>query len=89
MLTGQPEAKTVKAGTTVKFTVKASGAGLQYKWQYRTPYGSWKNSGATGCKTATLTIEATAARNGYQYRCVVTDANGAKVISEAVTLTVI
>ena len=45
-------------------------------------------SGATGCKTATLSIEATAGRNGYQYRCVITDATGATVNSSAATLTV-
>ena len=86
-VTTQPKSQTVSAGTTVKFTVAARGDELTYRWQYKTPDGSWKNSGSTGHATATLTIEATAARNGYQYRCVVENAGG-KAISKAATLTV-
>ena len=86
-ITTQPASKTVTAGTTVKFTVKAGGDNLTYRWQYKTPDGTWKNSGATGYDTATLTISATAARNGYQYRCVVENVSG-KAISNAATLTV-
>ena len=88
-ITTQPKSATATAGTAVKFTVKATGAGLTYRWQYRTSStGTWKNSGATGYKTATLTVTPTAGMNGYQYRCVIVDANGAKLISTAATLTV-
>ena len=88
-ITTQPADKSAKVGETVKFTVKAEGVNITYRWQYRTSStGTWKNSGATGCSTATLSIEATAARNGYQYRCVVEDANGNKAISNAATLTI-
>ena len=75
-------------GTDVCFTVAASGDIASYQWQVKTPSGSWKNSNATGCKTATLEITATAARNGYQYRCIVTDVDGNSVTSEPATLTV-
>ena len=44
-ITGQPASASAVAGNTVKFTVKASGSGLQYQWQYRTSSsGTWKNS---------------------------------------------
>ena len=88
-ITAQPTDKTAASGATVKFTVKADGAAITYRWQYRTSAaGSWKNSGATGHDTATLTITAAASRNGYQYRCVIEDENGSKVISSPATLTV-
>ena len=87
-ITAQPKSATAAAGASVKFTVKATGAGLTYRWQYKAPDGTWKNSGATGCSTATLTVKPTAGMNGYQYRCVIVDANGAKLISTAATLTV-
>ena len=86
-ITTQPANKTVSAGTTAKFTVKATGAGLTYQWQYYTG-SKWVNSGMTGSQTATLEVPATTARNGQQYRCVITDANGSKTTTKTVTLTV-
>ncbi|MBQ2061843.1 MAG: immunoglobulin domain-containing protein [Oscillospiraceae bacterium] len=87
-ITTQPASKSVSAGTTVKFTVKASGDNLSYQWYYRTSStGTWKKSTLTGATTATLTVSATAARNGYQYRCKVSNDYG-YVYSNAATLTV-
>ncbi len=87
-ITTQPASKTVSAGTTVKFTVKASGGALKYQWYYRTSSsGSWTKCTGTGAATATLTVEAKAFRNGYQYRCRVSNAAGYKY-SSAATLTV-
>ena len=88
-ITSQPAGKSVFAGSTAKFSVAANGSGLKYQWQYRTSStGSWVNSPASGNTTATLSVSATASRNGYQYRCIVTDAAGNKVTSAAATLTV-
>ncbi|MBQ6831899.1 MAG: hypothetical protein IJO28_04615 [Oscillospiraceae bacterium] len=42
----------------------------------------------TGNKTATLSVPVTAARNNYQYRCVITDKYGNVVGSKAATLKV-
>ena len=87
-ITTQPASKTAAAGSTVKFTVAASGPNLKYQWQYRTSStGSWNDSPAAGNKTATVSISATAAKNGYQYRCVVKNGNGT-AWSNAATLTV-
>ena len=62
-----------------------------WRRQYKVANGStWYNmpSSFTGYNAATLQVGATAARNGYSYRCVVTDAGGNSVTSNAVTLTV-
>ena len=87
-ITGQPADCTAAVGETVKFTVKATGDGLTYQWQFSADGTTWKNSTMTGYKTATMSVPVTKARNGYQYRCVITDASGATVTSDAATLTV-
>ena len=87
VITSQPASQTAAAGATVKFTIKADGADT-YQWYYRTSStGSWAKSTTTGAKTATLSIAAETKRNGYQYRCKVTNAKG-NVYSSAATLTV-
>lgn len=57
-------------GSTAQFSVAAYGS-VTYQWQYRAPNGTkWANTSLTGNKTATLSVSATAGRNGYSYRCV-------------------
>ena len=41
-----------------------------------------------GYNTDTLTVTATASRNGYKYRCIVTDAYGNETVSQEAILTV-
>lgn len=85
----QPEDITVATGTTATFTVKTSGKGLKYQWEYWPDYhDGWKISGATTAKTTALSIKGTTARNGYQYRCKITDANGVVIYTQWATLTV-
>ena len=87
-ITTQPKSVSTTVGGTAKFTVKASGGGLSYQWQYRTSStGSWYNSTASTARSATFTVTAESYRNGYQYRCKVTNAAGS-VTSSAATLTV-
>ena len=88
-ITTQPKSVSSETGKTVKFTVEATGAGLTYQWQLKTPTGSWQNCTASSGKTATLSVSATAGRNGYQYRCKITDANGKTVTSSAAKLTIL
>ena len=87
LITTQPADKSAQVGQTVKFTVKAKGADA-YQWYYRTSAsGSWSKSTAESASTATLSVTAETKRNGYQYRCKLTNAKGS-VYSEAATLTV-
>ena len=69
-----PESVTASAGDSVTFTVTVDNPGT-YQWYYR------KNSKADWTKIssgtkATLTVEVTAKKNGYQYKCVVKNADG-------------
>jgi uncharacterized repeat protein (TIGR01451 family) len=85
-----PSNITVCEGVTVAFNVGATGAS-SYQWQVNTGTG-FNNVPATapysGGTTTTLTITgATAAMNGYQYRCVLGSCSGV-INSNAATLTV-
>ncbi len=89
-ITTQPKSVTVAKNAKTTFTVVASGVGLKYQWQVKTSSSAaWKNTGTTGNKTKTITVTAYASYNGYQYRCIMTDAAGNTVNSSAATLKVV
>jgi len=83
----QPQDVAVDSGATVQFHVEAQGDVISYKWEYRQIY-KWFNTSMTGYNTDTLTVDATGARNGYDYRCVVTFADGTVITSDMAELTV-
>jgi uncharacterized protein (DUF736 family) len=86
-ITTQPKSQTAGAGSTVKFTVAATGNNLSYQWQCRNAgVSAW-----TTLKTATATLTVSnvpASISGRQYRCTVKGTNGS-VISNIATLTVV
>ena len=88
-ITNQPKGVTTAPGLTVSFSVKASGDQLSYQWQFRpTSADGWSNCSASSARTEYFTVTAESYRNGYQYRCKVSNSVGT-VISDIVTLTVI
>ena len=85
-ITSQPVDAEVKAADKVSFSVTATGTGLKYQWQYKAPGKSWVNN---SCTKATLTFNpAKLMRDGYRYRCVVTDVDGNILVSAIALLTV-
>ncbi|MBR6836716.1 MAG: hypothetical protein IKM72_12050 [Oscillospiraceae bacterium] len=86
-ITTQPANIQAPAGKYAKFTVEAEGDELKYQWQYNNGTG-WHKSSTAGYDTATLKIKITEARNGQQYRCIITDRFGVSVTSEAATMLV-
>ncbi len=89
VITTQPESVTAEEGKQdAVFSIVASGSDLLYRWQYRVPGGVWIDATETGCNTAALTVPATMSRNGYNYRCIVSNELGSDA-SDTVTLTVI
>ncbi|MCD8017105.1 MAG: hypothetical protein LUE97_04785, partial [Oscillospiraceae bacterium] len=85
----QPEDYTGTVGSTAVFEVEATGSSLTYQWQYLNAGAStWRDSGMSGADTASISVPVTEARDGQQYRCVVTDGGGNTVTSDAATLTV-
>lgn len=83
----QPADQTVMAGEKATFTVQAQGDGLTYQWEWRSSSGSSWNTGANeGRNTDTYRVPTAASMSGRQYRCIITDAEGNQVISDAATL---
>ncbi len=83
----QPENVNTQAGKSVTFKVEAQGAGLTYQWQTSSSNGAkWGNTSLAGNKTATLSFTAPANYDGRLYRCIITDANGKTVTSNAAKL---
>ena len=88
LITRQPADVTAPVGENAMFLVEAVGEKLQYQWQASKDGGdTWINSSMPGYKTSMLTIEVTAGRDQYQYRCAVTGPDGT-AFTEAATLTV-
>ena len=86
-ITAQPKSVTVDTGSTVQFKVSTKGVIKSYQWQYRKVY-KWFDTTLTGYNTNTLTVPATGARNGYDYRCVITFKNGTVLYTDPAELTV-
>jgi len=87
----QPQPVTAAVGSKAVSTVETEGEVASYQWQYSKDSGkSWYNSSAAtqGYNTDTLTVGATAARNGFMYRCVIIDSEGNRIETDPVTLTV-
>lgn len=91
----QPTDASVKAGKNVTFSVDVSSKTLKpikYQWQRRVGKGDWvaikDNKTYSGAKTKKLKVSnVTAAMDGTQFRCVITNRAG-KATSSVVKLTV-
>ena len=84
----QPQNVTCKAGDKATFSVAVSGGTepYAYQWQYMTNNFSWTDvAGWANGTDATLSFDVASSEfeYGYQYRCVITDAEGSEVITEA------
>jgi hypothetical protein len=93
VITVQPLSQTNNAGTTVSFTVTATGtAPLAYQWQASNGVGGYTNLSSTGsfsgANTNTLTITSIADANALSYQVIITNSSGA-VTSSPASLTVI
>ena len=89
-ITGQPQDYTGDVGSTVKFTVKASGEGLTYQWWYRKgDSGDFTKSTLASGKKATYSMTLAERHDGWQYYCVVKDGYGYTAKSDTVTIHVV
>ena len=88
-VTTQPKDVTVKAGSTAKFKIAASGGALKYQWYYKKPGSdSWTAVSASSGRTAVYSLSTQVKHNGYQYKCVVSNTLG-KATSTVVKLTAV
>ena len=86
-ITKQPASVNAGIGTTVTFSVEATGAGtLSYQWYYKSPSSAtWKSLGADYTKPS-FSYKLAEKHNGVQYCCKVTDKNGSRY-TKAATVT--
>lgn len=89
-ITQQPINVVASENEEVLFTVKAEGIKLNYQWQFlpTDTDAQWSNTSTTGATTNQLTVQALSYRNGYKYRCIVSDGYNNQVISDEATLTI-
>ncbi len=89
VITTQPQDVTnCSTGTTVTFSVTATGSGLSYQWQ-RFITGVWTNvsSACTGTGSSCYSFTSAAADNGAQFRVMITGSS-CSVTSNVATLTI-
>jgi hypothetical protein len=96
--TAQPGSATASAGTSVNFTVSATGVpnAISYQWQLLAPGGStWANLtddgvSFTGTNTTTLTVSnLTVGQSGSQFQCVASNGVTPAATSNAASLVVV
>lgn len=85
----QPTDQYVTAGETATFTVAATGDDLKYQWYIDRNDGSGWQKLNNAVDAAYITSKVEADNDGYQYRCVVTDAQGVEVTTDAAVLHVV
>ena len=88
-ITGQPVDQRVTAGETAAFTVTATGDALQYQWYIDRNDGKGWQKLNNAAEATYVTSKADADNDGYQYRCVVTDAHGAEATTASAVLHVV
>lgn len=86
VITSQPVDAYGQIGETVKFSVEVSGDVTFYQWQYSDGYG-WYDNSDPGGNTSTVSVQVRDYRNGYRYRCIISNSLG-YVVSDAATLTI-
>ena len=83
-ITAQPVDFVGLVGETATFTVTAEGEGLTYQWEFSQDGGAtWQKVSST---TDSLSVEFKTSRLSYEYRCVITDAEGNSVTTNAVMM---
>ena len=85
IITRQPISAIAKVDDTVTFSVDG---GTSYQWQQNTGNG-WSDIATSAGRNKSFSIAGATFRNGYQYRCVVTDTDGNSETSNFATLYVV
>lgn len=86
VIISQPVDAVGQIGDTVTFSVSVSGDVTSYQWQFSDGYG-WYDNSDPGNKTATVSVNVRDYRDGYKYRCIISNSLG-YVVSDVATLTI-
>lgn len=86
VINSQPVSQCVPYGETALFSIAADHV-VSYQWQYSRNGTDWYQTGLSGNKTNTLSVNMVASRNHCQYRCRLTSVDGVVSYTEPATLT--
>ena len=89
LVTKQPADVSCNSGETASFTVEVTGGRrpYRYKWEFITMFNStWQDAGMADNATMKITATDDVLYGGCQFRCVITDADGKTVTSQAAKL---
>ena len=81
----QPEDFHAEVGEYATFNVNAHGV-ASYQWQYTSNGTKWYSASGEGNKTATMTIQATAARYNLSFRCLMLSNDGTEYVTNSVKI---
>ena len=88
-ITKQPTDLYGASGDTVKAMIEATGNGLTFQWYFMNDgTDKWSKSGFAGNTTRTMSIPVNATTTKRSFKCIVTDANGVSVESNAIRVKV-
>ena len=82
-ITTQPTDQVGAIGDTVTFTVVANNA-VAYQWQYKVL--NWHSASGGTVNQSTYSIQVSAERMTYQFRCRITGKDGSYIYSDAVKM---
>ena len=89
VITSEPESETnAKVGERYTFHVNVTAdiGELTYQWYYSNDGVNWGKISDDDNDPTTLTVEMMAYRDGYRYKCVITDVYGISITSQEATL---
>ncbi len=84
----QPKSMTCANGAAAVFAVEAQGDSLNYRWYSSSDGSNWDYTFLTGYNTERLSFTVTTARAAKLYKCIITDAGGNTVETNAVSVTI-
>ena len=84
-----PESKSCASGETAQFMCAATGDGVTYRWQARSAADqAWTETSFAGHDGQILFVPAGNETDGWQFRCVISDAGGSSAATVPASLTV-
>ena len=85
-ITSQPADFYGKIGKKALFSVKATGNGLSYQWQYKKGTGAWTNYAIATADTANFSVAMNEKNMKWLYRCLITDEDGYTITTNEVKM---
>lgn len=87
VITKQPRDIVTNSTSLVDYSVEAVGSGLTYLWQFNNGTDGWANSTTAGQGTKSISVQSELRKNGWKYRCIISDSKGNSLTSQEASYT--